>query len=379
MTAQLRKIYVAAFLALLIVLGGLSLRAFSNFSLPPEATFVDGGMAKAIETHYDKQFPVKSLGTSLWAGLEFMLFGTGRPGVVIGRDQWLFSDEEFKPVAHADHNISDNWALIRGVNRELARHNVRLVMAIVPAKHRLYPEYVGEVRPHDLHQGLFHEFHRQAQQASILAPDLLSPLRRTKQQGRQVFLRTDTHWTPEGAEVVARQLGEAIHRNQLLKAKPQVFVTEVVEVKEREGDLVTFLPFEPLFPELLPPPDRLQQRVTEKADADTVDLFGDEQIPVALVGTSYSADPSWNFDGALREALMSDLTNHAESGRGPILPMLKYLQSDDLRNHPPQVVIWEFPERYLPTAFDLSGFDPNWIARLKSSNDSGKRQLARHP
>lgn len=375
MTRQLRKVYVALFLAMLLLLGVLSVRAFSTFSMPPDATLVDGRMAKAIESHYDQQFPVKRLGTNLWAGLEYMLFGNGRPGVIIGREQWLFSDEEFKPVPDAERNIADNWALIQGVRNELARHDVRLVLAIVPAKNRIYPEYIGDKRPNALHDGLFHQFHQQARSASIVAPDLLTPLRRTKQRQGQVFLRTDTHWTPLGAEAVARQLGEAIRGKQLLDSEPQLFVTQVGEEKELEGDLVTFLPFDPLFPELLPPPDRLQQRVTEKADDAPADLFSDEQIPVALVGTSYSADPSWNFDGALREALMSDLTNHAESGRGPMLPMLKYLQSADLREHPPQVVIWEFPERYLPVANDLSDFDPKWITRLKAAHQD-KQQLA---
>jgi alginate O-acetyltransferase complex protein AlgJ len=38
------------------------------------------------------------------------------------------------------------------------------------------------------------------------------------------------------------------------------------------------------------------------------------------------------------------------------------------------VVIWEFPERYLPMVTDLSGFDPQWIAQLKNST-SGTEQL----
>jgi alginate O-acetyltransferase complex protein AlgJ len=54
--------------------------------------------------------------------------------------------------------------------------------------------------------------------------------------------------------------------------------------------------------------------------------------------------------------------------------MLKYLQSDELKNATPQLVIWEFPERYLPMANDLSNFDPAWIAELKSN--SSKQRLA---
>ncbi|MGE8477298.1 MAG: alginate O-acetyltransferase AlgX-related protein, partial [Pseudomonas shirazensis] len=55
---------------------------------------------------------------------------------------------------------------------------------------------------------------------------------------------------------------------------------------------------------------------------------------------------------------------------GPLLPMLKYLQSDAFKDAPPQVVVWEFPERYLPMKNDLSGFDPQWIAQLKNTRKS---------
>lgn len=99
-------------------------------------------------------------------------------------------------------------------------------------------------------------------------------------------------------------------------------------------------------------------------------MFADKQIPVALVGTSYSANPHWNFLGALQQALRSDVANYAEDGHGPLLPMLKYLQSDAFKNAAPQVVVWEFPERYLPMKNDLSSFDPQWIAQLKNSRKS---------
>ena len=39
-------------------------------------------------------------------------------------------------------------------------------------------------------------------------------------------------------------------------------------------------------------------------------------MAVGLVGTSYSANPNWNFVGALKEALHSDVVNYAEDGHG---------------------------------------------------------------
>jgi alginate O-acetyltransferase complex protein AlgJ len=157
-----------------------------------------------------------------------------------------------------------------------------------------------------------------------------------------------------------------------LNVEPQNFVTEAKSTEPYKGDLTNFLPLDPLFSNLLPKPDDLQQRSTNPADAggESGDaLFADNSVAVGLVGTSYSANPNWNFAGALKQALHADVVNYAEDGHGPILPMLKYLQTDAFKSSPPQVLIWEFPERYLPAHNDLTEFDPQWIAELKKARD----------
>ncbi|MGE7991188.1 alginate O-acetyltransferase [Pseudomonas sp. NPDC089554] len=369
MSRTLRITYSLTFMGMLVGLGAWSVGGIESFNRTEQMTFLNGKLAKAAETHYDEQFPIKRLSTNLWAALDFKLFNEGRPGVVLGREQWLFTDEEFKPTAGADHLMQENLALVRGIRDTLQRQGTQLVLAIVPAKTRLYPEYLGEEQPASLHSELFNQFHAQVRQANVFAPDLLAPLEQAKARG-QVFLRTDTHWTPMGAEVVAQALAEAVKRQSLLSGEPQAYITEAGASAPYKGDLTNFLPLDPLFSNLLPKPDTLQQRSTrpvspegEGGDA----LFADAQIPVALVGTSYSANPHWNFLGALQQALHSDVASYAEDGHGPLLPMLKYLQSDAFKQHPPQVVVWEFPERYLPMKNDLSAFDPQWIAQLKNT------------
>ena len=47
--------------------------------------------------------------------------------------------------------------------------------------------------------------------------------------------------------------------------------------------------------------------------------------------------------------------------------MLAYLQSDGFKNSPPQVLIWEFPERYLPVDNEIGDADPQWVASLKQA------------
>ena len=289
MTRSLRVFYIALFLLTLLVLGLWSARSFFGFSTNNDATVLNGRWAKAVETHYDDQFPIKRLGTNLWAALDFKLFNEGRPGVVLGRDQWLYSDEEFNPVVNEELNLQGNYALVEGVRQTLKEHGVKLVMAIVPAKVRLYPEHMDEVRPARIHANLYQDFHARVAADKILAPDLLGPLQQAKQQGQQVFLRTDTHWTPAGAEIVARQLALTIAAKTPLSGQPQRFVTETEETVEHKGDLRRFLPLDPLFENLMPAEEPLQKRVTraseEQPAADDA-LFADREVPVTLVGTS---------------------------------------------------------------------------------------------
>ena len=372
MTRSFRVLYIALFLLVLLALGAWSMRSFFGFSTNPDATVLNGRWTKAVETHYDDQFPIKRIGTNLWAALDYKLFNEGRPGVVLGRDHWLYSDEEFNPAVNEDQNLEGNYALVEGVRQKLKAQGIQLVMAIVPAKVRLYPEHLGDVKPASIHANLYQDFHARVAADKIIAPDLLGPLQQAKLGGKQVFLRTDTHWTPDGAEIAAKQLAKVIREKTPLSGEPQRFVTEAEKTEPHKGDLRLFLPLDPLFENLMPPKEPLQKRVTHLAENQGDDvLFSNSETPVALVGTSYSANPNWNFVGALKQALHSDVINYSEDGHGPILPMLSYLKSDDFKNSPPQVLIWEFPERYLPVNNEIGDADPQWVAQLKQA---GSRQ-----
>lgn len=291
MTRPIKTLYVVLFALLLLPISLLALTRLADYRVPEQPSVLDGGLAKSIERHYDENFPLKQAGINLWAAVEYLLFGEGRSGLVIGQDGWLYSDEEFAPLADGQRQMRDNLALIRGVQRQLQERDIQLLLAIVPAKTRLYPEHTGSHRPSALQRSLYPRFHRAVRNAGIAAPDLLEPLQAAKNQA-PMFLRTDTHWTPDGADVTARALSEVVRSAMQLRGEPQQFVTETVETRAHEGDLTRFLPLAPLFASLMPQADRLQQRETRAADADSDDLFGDHDLPVTLVGTSYSANPA---------------------------------------------------------------------------------------
>jgi alginate O-acetyltransferase complex protein AlgJ len=325
-----------------------------SFHAPAHVAWVDGSLAKAFETHYDDVFPVKPLGVNLWAAIDYALFGEGLPGVVIGRQNWLYTAEEFNVSDDSDLNIRTNLELITAVKRKLATANATLVIGAVPTKAGIYREFVARRKPARTFDRLYDELLASLRTAGIPTVDLRSTL--TDGKRRQLtYFRTDTHWTPWGANLAATEIANVVRDTGLLHSSTPMYVTRMQAVRRYRGDLFGFLPLEPLFESLLPPQETISVMKTEAVashnavpHSSALDLFGDAGVPdIVLIGTSYSANTRWNFAGYLKQALGEDIANYAREGTGPFRPMLAYLASEDFRREPPRLVIWEIPERAL--------------------------------
>jgi alginate biosynthesis protein AlgX len=74
------------------------------------------------------------------------------------------------------------------------------------------------------------------------------------------------------------------------------------------------------------------------------DLLGDAAAPlITLLGTSNSSEEhKFNFAGFLRQNLGVDIYNAAVLGGGFGSSSFRYYASDEYRNQPPKVVVWEF-------------------------------------
>ena len=310
------------------------------FHWPDGAPITSGEVADRFEDHYDEHFPLKTLGTNLWATVELLVFGEGRPGVVVGREGWLYTDEEFEVHADAGDRVRAKLDAITSIRQALADRGIELQVALVPAKARVYPEFLAERRPDAERVALYQRARNVLIRQGIDVPDLHVALDTCK-RAEQVFLRTDTHWTPQGARCVASKLAGRgpidIHDGDRLGPSQQ----------ELHGDLTRFLPLDPWFESFLPQPDQLTRLDQEVPSGAGNALLGEAALPeVVLIGTSYSADPRWGFAHFLMQAFDEDVLNLANEGEGPLSPMREFLRNPlDIT---PRKVIWEIPERYLP-------------------------------
>jgi alginate O-acetyltransferase complex protein AlgJ len=345
------------FAGIIAVLGALSLFRARHFHVPEHVGLVNGQLARGFEGHYDQVFPIRELGVNVWAAIDYLGLGEGRPGVVIGRQGWLFTDEEFNLGETFDANISARLALVRSVHHQFNQSGVALVVALVPSKARVYAQYLGGRQPAAGQRMLYDRLLAALAGDGITTADLRHTLAQGSAQ-QLTYFRTDTHWTPFGAQLAATAVVRVIRDAGLLGPGGPLFATHTGAPQLHRGDLVTFLPLQPYFASLLPQPEVISVDTTQAVAGERAsqaatpgDLFGDAGLPgVVLVGTSYSANPLWNFPGYLREILGEDLADYSKEGLGPFRPMADYLRSADFTGHPPRLAIWEIPERAFAAA-----------------------------
>lgn len=312
---------------------------------PTLETLLRGNWAPGFEKALNETLPVSDPVRDFWGRSEYALFGQGRKGVLVGADGWLFTDEEFACPKGGQERFQNNLSYIASMRDALAQRGIDLAVVLIPAKARLYPAYLGQNAVPHCRSGLYALTLLKLKSKDIKVIDLISKMNASPDKD-ELFLKTDTHWTPSGARFVAAVAAKEIDTSGF--EKKTYGVTLQGDKSVHEGDLLRYVPG--VGDEDIAR-DALQSYVTDVQNASEEDtaasLFGDDIPPVTLVGTSYSANPSWHFLGFLKEALGVDILDMSDEGRGPFTVMEKYMESDALKNTPPKLVIWEIPERYM--------------------------------
>lgn len=333
--------------------------AFANFGMPERlqpihvqddlslTSVLNGGVTVHLEKLYRDGLPHRQLAVEIIGAARYFLLGEGRRGVIAGKDGYLFTDEEFRLPADIDAYLMVSVEQIETISKTLGAKGVQLAMVPLPAKSDVYSDELEQPGASSYSEKLYGKFREKLEARGIETVDTRSVLMSARTD-RQVFLKTDTHWTPAGAQAVAAAVAA-----QVLGEKPGHY--EILEgVEDRvEGDLVkyvtggVFAPLVGLGSEGVTPYHLAQKSGDQPVD----DIFGNAtNIPVALVGTSYSANELWSFASFLSFQSGLDVANAALVGQGPVAPMRQYLDSLENADALPQTVLWEFPVRYLTDA-----------------------------
>ncbi len=306
-----------------------------------------GKVADEVTQKYNASSPFKDFGIEAFGSLSYFALGEARSGAQIGANSVLFSNEEFETSPDSAGRIRHALKFIAEVDAALKAKGITLIVAPLPLKADIDSVNLGDLSlPAEL-AGRYAAVRETLGKSGVKSIDLRARFMIGNIENR-MFLAADTHWTTEGAAVAAEGIAAAAQSLDL--PSPRRVTLTSGEAVEHASDLRKFVRLLPLLDKLGPAHDMIRPVKAEVA-SEGDGLFGDDAIPVALVGTSYSANPAFGFEAHLKAALQRDVLNLAVEGKGPFAPMQDFLKSDVLKNSPPKLVIWEMPVRYLDDAF----------------------------
>ncbi len=248
--------------------------------------------------------------------------GVGNEKVYLGHDGWLF----YRPgvdyltgpgflapaVLERRRRSGPGWQsatqpdprrAILDFHRQLAERGVRLLVMPVPTKAMVYPDALAPGFPADermlgaLQNPSFGRFRDDLENQGVEVFDPAASLIRGRVSGEEVFLRTDSHWSPAGLDAVARDL--AVRLRQLGFGSQEGFQPperRPVAVRGR-GDLAVMLD---------PPDGELVPRETVRLPQVMNPIRGKAEI--LLLGDSYSnvffqTELGWGTGAGLAEQL----------------------------------------------------------------------------
>jgi alginate O-acetyltransferase complex protein AlgJ len=310
----------------------------------------NGGWQAGFEAEFNDTLTFRAQAVAAYNAMQVALFGQIQADVVIGREGWLFSETEYKVLPGFEQHLETNIAIVADTVAQLEARGIPVMVVVVPDKARSVGALASRGRGalslarHDrLVAGLAAAGVTTFDAFPTLEPKADTPLH---------FLRTDTHWTPEGAQAVAQA---ALLEADLLTDAPSKAL-ELTGSVTHTGDLYNFLDLGPWREALGFDLEEVNTySLVSQGETGLGDLFGSDEAELHLVGTSYSEDVRWTFADALEAYSGLAVVNFAQQGYGPLKPMQDYL--DDLGQDPilPELLIWELPEKYMSLPADKMG------------------------
>ncbi len=308
---------------------------------------IDGEATRDLDTVYKNELPHRAPSVGLFGNVRYALLGAGRKGVIVGDEGWFFTAEEFKSVPATE--IDDAAERIAKIRDDLQARGITLVLAPLPAKSDIYAEEVPSLLRSTAMADAYGAFTAALGQRDITVADMRKALLAAKPFG-EVFLKSDTHWSPAGAKAAAEAIQSSIQKTGI-DLPSQELTAQWQTPVSLWGDLTKFVTSPDYAPRVGLSEESVPiYRTSVSAEASGTDIFGDDSsVPVMLVGTSYSANETWSFADFLRQAVKADVVNVAKEGLGPGVPMMDLLAGTALDETMPSVIVWEFPIRYLGT------------------------------
>lgn len=250
-------------------------------------------------------------------------FSSSESGVV------LFKPYDVKSSA----SIGNFVTVMKQVKERLAAQDTKLVMLIPPLRAMAFTPEESGLSTQEIEDAKMNYSHylKSIRAAGLEVVDL-SNLSGFKSEMNGFFLKSDHHWSPEGARYAAQITASVF---QLPRDEAVSFTTTKGPTTLFGGGYLAQLQQRCGF---TAPREQWEMIQTYTTNESGTDLLGDEVADVVIVGDSFVAGP-WNFTGFLEQALQRRVANFAVSGGGVFASMIRYLQSSPATA--PKVILWE--------------------------------------
>lgn len=268
-----------------------------------------------------------------------------------GYDGWFFRENDLK----MDFSISpQSLAYLKRIQENLKNQNIEFIFVSLLTRALMASDMVNKDDPWqesynvNLAKKSYQEFIRELEEVNITTVNLDAVFSKIENSKIDEFnFKRDIHWKPMGADLVAQKVAE-----KLKKINSYDSLTKVNTVLEKHTQIARSGTIT----------EELQKLCTTKIEAEIFDiyksktiieknenaLFGSdtETTPVALLGTSFSAQDNFSFPAYLQSYSGLDIANFAIPGGGMFTSILSYLSSPYFHENKPPAIIWEIQSVY---------------------------------
>jgi len=153
--------------------------------------------------------------------------GQGNRAVFVGRQSpWLFDGRELDALTGTGAlkpEITDSFAFtskaadhVIAFAQQLKERGILLLLIPLPMKASLYPEYITGTDPDFSEAPLYHpcqpELYERFAKAGIDVQDVTAAFLQLKERKKPLFLKQDTHWTPDAMQELARAIATHVKK-----------------------------------------------------------------------------------------------------------------------------------------------------------------------
>jgi len=330
------ELYVIVFFALITGVTGL----FSVISTNPSkinGSLITGSYQQNYEDKFIEKMPFYENTREIYTALKLAIFNQATPEVLLTHHNWLFTMEEFKKP-EMELVFSNEIVEVRDI---LFKQEINLIPMIIPDKARVYSDYLPRRRDEDI-EVRYARILEVLGQIGLPVIDLEQALFNGRMEA-DTFMRTDTHWSVHGAAIAASTLAKT---TGILASGTANFETDYGPKAPFDGDLLPFVDTGLLDNLVGIEKETIAVPLTTSTSSQA-DLFGNSEIGIVLIGTSYSKRAEFNFSGFLQQETKLNVVNASIEGLGPFQPMRDAIDNGLFQEVNPKFVVWEIPERYI--------------------------------